>query len=249
MSDVLAVLRQPRWMAMLVALPLLMILSVVAANWQYGRHQNRSAEEQQLAHAATVAPVPLASVLGPQEDLPISQRYSSVTVSGVYDRQSVLIRNRKSHDVPALWVVTPLRSADGTTVLVLRGAVEASRGTAENPVAPPPPAGEVRVTGVLQPTEPKRGPGILSNGEATSLHTTTLCPEQTCYLAYLQLVSSQPPDSLAVVPVQGPGLGPHLGYAGQWLILFVLLPVGFVILLRREVQELRVQEDTPSRPR
>ncbi|HQR79283.1 MAG TPA: SURF1 family protein [Actinomycetota bacterium] len=248
MSDVLAVLRQPRWIAMLIALPCLMCLSLVAAKWQYGRHETRSAEEQRLTAATAAAPVPLATVLGPREELPAANRYTSVTVSGVYDRQSILIRNRKSGDAPALWVVTPLRSADGTAILVLRGAIEASRMTNENPVAPPPPAGEVRVTGVLQPSEAKRGPGILSNGEATSLHTATLCPEDTCYFAYLQAQSSQPPDSLEVVPVQGPGLGPHLGYAGQWLILFLLLPIGFVILLRREVQELRVQQDSASRP-
>lgn len=233
---------------MLVALPLLMALSVVAADWQYDRHLRRSAEEQQLAAAASAAPVPLASVLGPQTDLPGTKQFTSVTVTGVYDPQSVLIRNRRSGDIPALWVVTPLRSADGTTVLVLRGAIEASQATRDNPVAPAAPTGEVRVTGVLQPPELKRGPGILSNGEATSLHTATLCPEDTCYSPYLQATSSQPADSLNVVPVRGPGLGPHLGYAGQWLILFLLLPIGFVILLRREVQELRVQEDATSRP-
>jgi cytochrome oxidase assembly protein ShyY1 len=241
-SDTLAVLRQPKWLAMLVALPFVMGLCLVAANWQYARHERRSAEEARLAAAQTIPPVPLASVLGPGAELAADQRYVSVSTTGVYDDQSVLIRNRSLDDAPGLWVVTPLRSPDGTSVLVLRGWMEATRGNSEQAVAPAPPAGEVTVTGVLQPSEPKRGPGLLSNGEATSLNTAALCPEPNCYLAYLQAVSSQPADTVQPVPVDGPGLGPHLGYAGQWLIFSIMLPIGFVILLRREVRETRTAQ-------
>lgn len=239
MSDVLAVLRQPKWLGMLAALPFLMALCLVAANWQYDRHERRSAQEQQLDVAEQSAPVPLASALGPGEPLPAERQYTSVTVSGVYDNGSILIRNRSLEGTPGMWVVSPLRSPDGTSVLVLRGWVEATRSGAQEPVAPAPPAGEVTVTGVLQPSEAKRGAGLLSNGEATSLDTATLCPEDACYDAYLQAVSSVPADSVEPVPVKGPGLGPHLGYAGQWVIFFLLLPVGYLILLRREVKESR----------
>jgi cytochrome oxidase assembly protein ShyY1 len=241
-SDTLAVLRQPKWLAMLVALPFVMGLCVVAANWQYARHERRSAQEQQLAVAQTQPPIPLASVLAPGQEPAADQRYISVTATGVYDSQSVLIRNRSLDDAPGLWVVSPLRSPDGSTVLVLRGWMAATRGNSEQAVAPAPPAGEVTVTGALQPSEPKRGPGVLSNGEATSLNTAALCPEPTCYLGYLQAVSSQPADTVEPVPVDGPGLGPHLGYAGQWLIFCIMLPIGFVILLRREVKESRTAQ-------
>ncbi|MBK6764325.1 MAG: SURF1 family protein [Micrococcales bacterium] len=246
MSDVLAVLRQPKWLGMLVALPLLMGLCLVAANWQYDRHERRSAQEQQLAAAERELPVPLAGVLGPAEDLPVDRQYTSVTVTGVYDNGTVLIRNRSLEGTPGLWVVSPLRSADGSTILVLRGWIESTRATAERPVPPAPPGGDVTVTGVLQPSEAQRGAGLLSNGEATSLSTAALCPEPTCYRAYLQAVTSAPADSVAPLPVTGPGLGPHLGYAGQWVIFFLLLPVGYVILLRREVKETRVAESAVS---
>jgi len=245
-SDVFTVLRQPKWLGMLVALPLLMGLCLVAANWQYARHERRSAQEQQLAAAERAQPVPLAGVLAPGQDLPADRQYTTITVTGVYDNGSVLIRNRSLEGTPGLWVVSPLRSADGTSILVLRGWIEATRATAEEPVAPAPPTGEVTVTGALQPSEPQRGAGLLSNGEATSLSTAALCPEPTCYRAYLQAVTSQPADSIDPVPVKGPGLGPHLGYAGQWLIFFLLLPVGYVILLRREVKESRAAESTVS---
>lgn len=228
---------------MLIGLPIAMALCVVAANWQYDRHEARAAQEQRLAAAEQAPPQPLASVMGPGEQLPPDGQFTSVTVSGVYDNGSVLIRNRTLEGVPGLWVVSPLRSADGATILVLRGWLEATRSNAEDPVPPPPPSGQVSVTGVLQPSEPKRGAGLLSNGEATSLHTETLCPEVSCYVAYLQAVTSEPADSVAPVPVKGPGLGPHLGYAGQWLIFCLLLPVGFVILLRREVKEARERQN------
>jgi cytochrome oxidase assembly protein ShyY1 len=243
-SDVLAVLREPKWLGMLLCLPLAMGFCLVAANWQYDRHERRSAQEQQLATTEGVDPVPLASALSPGGDLPTDMQYRRVTATGVYDSGSVLIRNRSLEQNPVLWVVSPLRAADGSTILVQRGWIEATRDNARDAVAPAPPAGPVTVTGVLQPSEPKRGAGILSNGEATSLSTATLCPDSTCYLAYLQAQTSQPADSVEPIPVTGPGLGPHLGYAGQWVIFCLLLPVGFVILVRREVRESR--ERTPA---
>lgn len=246
MSDLLAVLRQPRWIAMMIGLPIAMALSLVAANWQYDRHEARSAQEQRLAAAEQAAPTPLAAVLGPGQQLPPEGQYTTVTVSGVYDNGSVLIRNRTLEGVPGLWVVSPLKSADGSSILVLRGWLEATRSNAEEAVASPPPTGQVTVTGVLQPSESKRGAGLLSNGEATSLHTQTLCPEPSCYVPYVQAVTSQPADSVEPVPVKGPGLGPHLGYAGQWVIFCLLLPVGFVILLRREVRETRERHSALS---
>ena len=246
MSAVLRVLRQPRWLALLLVLPLLMGLALLAANWQYGRHERRSAQEQRVDQARSVAPVPLASVLAPGEPISDDQRYTAVTVTGEYDQSSVLIRNRPQNETPGLWVVTGLRMPDGSEVLVLRGWLEATRGNAEQAIAPPAPSGPVSVTGVLQPSEPKRGAGILSNGEATSLNTQTLCPDTSCYQTYLQATSSTPADSdqLQLVPVKGPGLGPHLGYAGQWLIFAALLPVGYIILIRREVKE--AQEPTDA---
>ena len=248
MSDVLRVLRQPIWLAALLTLPFLMGLCVVAANWQYERHERRSAQEQRVATAQVSAAVPLSSVLAPARPLRDDQRFTSVTVTGQYDPQSVLIRNRPLDETPGLWVVTPLRVADGSQILVLRGWLEATRDNATTATAPPPPAGPVTVTGVLQSSEPKRGAGILSNGEATSLNTQTLCPEPTCYQTYLQATSSQPADALDPIPVKGPGLGPHLGYAGQWLIFGMLLPVGYVILLRREVKESRQPADALTGP-
>lgn len=103
----LRVLRQPKWLAALLTLPFLMGLCVVAANWQYERHERRSAQEQRVATAQVSAAVPLSSVLAPARPLRDDQRFTSVTVTGQYDPQSVLIRNRPLDETPGLWVVTP----------------------------------------------------------------------------------------------------------------------------------------------
>lgn len=246
MSDALKVLRQPKWLALLLMLPVAMALCVVAANWQYQRHVVRSAQEQRLAASQAASPVPLTSVLAPDTQLPADRRYTKVTATGQYEPTPVLIRNRRQDGERGMWVVNPLQTVEGTTILVLRGWLAATPDNVSQPEVPAAPDGPVTVTGVLEPSELKRGPGVLSNGEATSLDTAVLCPQPSCYQAYLQMTSSQPPDVLPTVPVQGPGLGPHLGYAGQWLIFMLLLPIGFVILLRREAREQHSDADAPT---
>jgi cytochrome oxidase assembly protein ShyY1 len=243
LSDVLAVLKKPAWWGLLLALPFAMALCMVAADWQWDRYERRSAEQARADAVESTTPVPLPGALPPGQDLPASALFQPVTASGVYDPQTVLIRNRSLDEERGQWVVSPLRLTDGSVVMVLRGWQAATRETAQEPAVPPPPAGAVTVTGVLQAPEPKRGPGILSNGEATSLNTATLCPDPACYRPYLHLMSSQPQDTVTAVPVRGPGLGPHQGYAGQWVIFALLLPVGYVILLRREIRETRAARD------
>ncbi len=239
MSDVLTVLKRPTWWGLLLALPFAMALCLVAANWQWDRYERRSAEQQRADAVESTAPVPLNAALQPGQDPPALAQFTPVTATGTYDPQTILIRNRSLDELRGMWVVSPLRLADGGVVLVLRGWQEATRDNVQSPDLPSPPTGQVTVTGVLQPSERKRGVGLLSNGEATTLNTETLCPDAACYRAYVQLISSQPADTVTAVPVRGPGLGPHQGYAGQWVIFALMLPVGYVILLRREIRETR----------
>lgn len=239
MSDWLAVLKKPVWWGLLILLPFAMGLCLLAADWQYARHERRSVEQQRADAVSTTTPVPLTSALPPGTTLTTEELFTPVTASGTYDPETILIRNRSLDEQRGLWVVSPLRLTDGSVIMVLRGWIPASRDNAQTAPVVPPPAGDVSVSGVLQPSEPKRGAGILSNGEATSLNTQTLCPDPSCYQAYLQMTSSAPAETITPVPVKGPGLGPHLGYAGQWVIFMLLLPVGYVILLRRDVREYR----------
>ena len=243
MSDVLTLLKRPTWWGLLLALPVAMALCVMAARWQWDRYERRSVEQQRADAVSSTPPVPLTTALQPAQDLPAEGRFTPVTATGTYDPQTILIRNRSQDELRGLWVVSPLRLRDGGVVLVLRGWQEATRDTIQSPSAPPPPAGDVTITGVLQPSEPRRGAGLLSNGEATTLNTEVLCPDASCYRAYVQLMSSEPSDTVTTVPVRGPGLGPHQGYAGQWVIFGLLLPVGYVILLRREIRETRAARD------
>lgn len=239
MSDWLTVLKKPVWWALLLLLPFAMGLCLLAAQWQYSRHERRSLEQQRAEAVASTPAVPLSTALQPATPLTTSELFTPVTATGTYEPESVLIRNRSLNEERGLWVVTPLRLTNGSLIMVLRGWMPATRDNAQQATAPAPPSGTVDVTGVLQPSEPKKGPGILSNGEATSLNTATLCPDPACYAAYLQLTSSVPNDTMTPIPVKGPGLGPHLGYAGQWVIFCLLLPIGYVILLRRDVNETR----------
>lgn len=232
-------LRRPPWLLSLLLLPLAMALCVTAAKWQYHRHVARATLEAQLAASLVADPVPLAQALPPGEELPDRDVFSQVTATGAYlTDQTLLIRNRTLNSEPGYWVTSPLAMPDGTQIVVLRGWLPATGPATQAPDVPPPPSGTITVTGFLRASEPQRGSADPARGSVNALSTQWLCPDpDTCYRPFLQLEVSDPPDPVTPLPVTGPGLGPHLGYAGQWLLFGLMLPVGFVLLLRREIQE------------
>lgn len=225
-------------MALFALLPLAIAFCFIAAKWQYGRHVERAQIEAQLSASESLAPRELLATIQPQQELAADLRFVPVSVIGEYlpDR-TIYVRSRTLDAVPGFWAVTPLRAGDGTTVVVMRGWVAADGPATEVPDVPDPPTGVVKVTGVLQPSEPSRGSGSLAAGLVTTLSTQQLCPEPECLRPYLQATASVPADAVEPLPVTGPGVGPHLAYAGQWLLFAAMLPAGLVLLLRREVRD------------
>lgn len=82
--------------------------------------------------------------------------YQRVWLTGHFDHSAEVQSLAVSELGSGYWVMTPLLLDEGGTVLVNRGFVpQALRDPAERPTAPP--AGSVRVTGLLRANEPEGG--------------------------------------------------------------------------------------------
>ena len=126
-----------------VAALVTVILCIAAGNWQHRRMQEKEALQDSMRRAASIAPVALPVAVDDWS----AWRFRRVTVSGEYDAQHQILIDNKVHDGRVGFdVVTPLRLADGRTVLVDRGWIAAGPSRATLPSSAPP-AGTVIVNG------------------------------------------------------------------------------------------------------
>jgi surfeit locus 1 family protein len=103
------------------------------------------ARVDQRVHAAGVA----APVSASPED-----EYRKVTATGIFLNDKETFVQAVTNLGAGFWVMTPLKLADGSIVLVNRGFLPAERRDAAQHSQP---AGRVSVTGLLRLTEPKGG--------------------------------------------------------------------------------------------
>lgn len=140
-------LRKPRWIALLA-----LVLAVTYAFTLLGLWQLNVATEEgrKDARAASLARpvVPLEQVIRPHQEMTEDAAARMVSAQGTYDAsRQVLITDRRLGDRHGYWVVTPLETADGAVLPVLRGFVERAAD------ANRPPATQVSVTGMFAPDE------------------------------------------------------------------------------------------------
>ncbi|UFX49253.1 SURF1 family protein [Bradyrhizobium sp. 41S5] len=108
---------------------------------------------EQRMHAAPTAPPPPSSWPAVTA---ASDEYRRVTLRGTFLSSDETLVQAVTTDGPGFWVLTPLRMADGTSVLINRGFVPpdkrdpATRRDSE-------PQGPVSITGLLRMSEPKGG--------------------------------------------------------------------------------------------
>lgn len=238
-----ALFRQPKWIIFTLLVPLGVVLCLVAADWQYGRHVTRSAQDAQVQAMAAAEPVPLPDVIAPGQPFDeAADSFRRVVVSGEYVPDSaVLVRRRVLDGAAGFWSTATLRTTDGHLVQVLRGWVPMTSDARATPLVPPPPSGTVTIMGWLGASQPSPDPlpTDLPSGQVAALDTALLTGDPAnSFRPYLVALASEPPDAGELTAVQAPniGLGPHLAYSWQWLAFAVMLPVGWVILLRRELR-------------
>lgn len=236
----LSLLRQPRWILFTLLVPVGVALCLMAADWQYQRHVNRSTQDALAEANSANAPVPLPEVVAVKQPLEDADAYRQVVIQGQFDADAtVLVRRRVFNGSPGYWVVTPLQTDTGK-VQVLRGWVATAGDALTSPTVAPPPSGTVTVVGWLKPSEslPDPPPTDLPAGQVAALDTAVLNGASAGFLPVVVAMAMEPADpaGLTALPVPDPGLGPHLAYSWQWIAFAAMLPIGWIILARRELK-------------
>lgn len=245
-------LREPKWVAITLAVPVLVFGALMAARWQYNRHVNRAAENVRIEQGLIAAPVPVGEAIAVGDPVQPDQRYRKVAVSGTYAPDGTVLARRHSLESKAgFWVLTPIVTADGVAYLVNRGWVPVGGSATDTPDVAAPPPGSVTVTGWVQPASTKAAltPGLPA-GQANSTNAreilTQSSPDARVGMdGYVQLQSSDPAQGPAgagqaepkPVPLDNLGAGPHLAYSGQWVLIAIGVIVGYTLIVRREARD------------
>jgi surfeit locus 1 family protein len=233
---------------------ILVVVMVLLGLWQLRRLDEKreikaTVEARQSQPAADVeAVVPAGAAIG--DDAVAAVEHRAVRATGTYaDDDTFIVENRTYNGASGAWVLTPLVLEEGSAVVVNRGFI--GFNTTGEFAAPPAPAGEVEVEGVLLQSEQRGrfGASDPDSGDLTVLARVDLrrVAEQVDYdvvPAYVQRVSSDPEEVTAegdpeLVPLglPEPSEGPHLSYAVQWFTFTTIALVGYALLLRRVARD------------
>ncbi|WP_037636277.1 SURF1 family protein [Streptomyces katrae] len=237
-----------QWVCLtLVALALIPAM-IKLGFWQYHRHEHRVAQNELIASNLSAKPVPMTEVTSPGHRVPRADYWRAVTATGTYDTaHEVVVRMRTDNDDKVgFHVLTPLVLADGRVVLVNRGWVAGGDDPRAYPPVPAAPSGEVTVTGRLKADETSGGSGIKDRKGLPDRQVMLInSAQQAEYLGkpvlggYLELTAPAPaggsPETVA--DPDHDSIGPHMAYAVQWWLFAAAVPVGWLVLVRREKRD------------
>uniref|UniRef100_UPI0016085A04 SURF1 family protein n=1 Tax=Kitasatospora kifunensis TaxID=58351 RepID=UPI0016085A04 len=241
----------PRWLGSTVLAIAAIVVCLWLGSWQLSRFEGRvSSQHAASATAAPAAPQaaasPLDSVLaGADAQVTTGTVGHPVTVSGQYDSaHQLLVPNRTVDGRQGYYVLTPLRTAGGRAVAVVRGWLPGSPGGS----VPAAPTGEVTVAGRLQASENADTSGA-ANGGLPSGQLGMINPASLVnllpYPFYDGWVAADGTAAgLTAVPTAQPSGGggldarafQNLGYTLQWFVFAGFVGFMWFRLARREAE-------------
>ncbi|MEX0174161.1 SURF1 family protein [Streptomyces sp. LMG1-1-1.1] len=229
--------------------------------WQFHRHERRVAQNALIADNIAAKPVPVEELTSPGHTVPRADYWRRITATGTFDTaHEVVVRRRtNADDRVGVHVLTPLVLKDGKVVLVNRGWVPAAADQHAYPPVPPAPRGEVTVTGRLKADETTGASGIKDLKGLPDRQVMLISSRQQAELigrevlgGYLEQTA---PASAGDTPEQiaepdHDSIGAHMAYAVQWWLFAAGVPVGWVILVRREKYDRQAGQasDVPGSP-
>ena len=227
-----------RWVLFALVVAVLAYAAWWLGEWQFGRLDDRKADNSVIRVNEDRAPAPAADVLAVGEDPGHDEEWRLVTASGTYDAAStVIVRYRTRDGVAGVDVVVPLVTDDGTALLVDRGWLAVDPSGASRGDVPDPPSGEIEVTGWVRADG--SGDSTRVDGLSTrAVSSETIGPAigRDVYGGFVELryEDGKPATGLEAVELPELDNGPHFFYGLQWWFFGVLAVFGFFYLLYDE---------------
>ena len=220
---------------------------VLAGRWQLDVYR----EQGQAAAAERAAEPPLPLLQAAPAGAPVAEGYGrSVSFEGTYSPERQLLIPQPAG---GFRVLTALQQSDGSTVAVVRGQVATAS-------APAPPAGLVRQTGLLLPSEtaPEPGERAVPAGQLASVRVPALAQLWPAPLVdgFVTLTpaesQAQKLEPAAIVLPTGSGRLRNGAYAVQWW-LFAAFAMAMAFRVARDLErrdfEVRLTNDgAPADP-
>lgn len=258
LGTLLRTLRQPRYAALGVLMIFVALVCVGAGTWQIFRFEQKRHENDYLrvnAHVPTAPVGSLLPVVGAGTPSTRAVQFRQVRVAGSYDLAGqTLVRSRTLGDATGYLVVTPLRTA-GPTLLVVRGFMT-QPDNGDLPPIPAPPAGPVTVTARLSAGETRDDRyASLTQHQVESINPAEQAARLggPLYNGFAQLEAHQagtsglqalPPPDLSN-PAGGALEPQHFAYIIQWYLFAVLALAAPVVMAR---SEMKAQGGVPAPP-
>ncbi|WLW56074.1 SURF1 family protein [Streptomyces sp. YU58] len=238
-----------QWVILTLVALLLIPTMIRLGIWQMHRYEERSARNQLVTDALGAKPVPVETMTSPGHTVTSKDRYRSVTATGTFDTaDEVVVRRRvNSDETVGFHVLTPFVLTDGKVVLVNRGWIPAD-GPSQTafPKIPAPPSGRITVTGRLMPDETTAASGIKDLKGLPDRQIMLINSEEqarrlgaTVLGGYLAQTAPEPKGDTPELVGQ-PGkedAALNYAYAIQWWLFSAAVPVGWVVLVRRELRD------------
>lgn len=218
--------------------------------WQLHRHEARVAHNELIARSLAAPAVPVTQLTASGGEPDRDDWFRSVEATGRYDTDhEVVVRQRTASDGQSIgyFVLTPLVRDDGSVLLVNRGWIPAGGDLTKFPDVPAAPRGEVSVTGRIMASETTEASGIKDKPGLPDRQVMLIDSDQRAEAldrpvlgGYVQLTASSPEPREHPERLPDPehdSIGPHMAYAVQWWLFAAGVPVGWVVLVRRELRD------------
>lgn len=241
-----------RWILFALGVVVLALACYRLGVWQFHRLAERKAENAVTIHNLSADTVPVSRLLAPGKPVPAGEQWRRVTATGQYDAgRTVVLRYQTRNGQSGVDLVTPLRTSSGAALLVDRGWVPSNNVGASPAKLPPPPSGQVRVVGWVQPNA--EGSATVVTHRSTRLISSTRIAKTVpypLYRGYVQALSESPKPAHPPLRPERPDLsnGPHFFYGLQWWFFSALAVFGFCYLVWDERKRLRGEKPEQAAP-
>ena len=227
-----------RWVLFLLSVLIVGAGTWWLGEWQFDQLEKRKAANEVVRTNEMLTPTPVEEVLSPGAEIDSDDEWRLVEATGRYlPEETVLVRYASSPSGAGgsgVDVVVPLRTEDGTVLLVNRGWQMRADISGTIGDIPEPPTGEVTVTGWVRPDGDGSSTQVV-DGTTRAISSTEISETEGLGTTYGGWIELRDEDGRTAEPLEAAQLptldnGPHFFYGLQWWFFGVLALGGFLYL-------------------